>query len=596
MLQESVPDVSVLLVCNVEERESITTLLLRAIGESITLTWSAGGDDAVERFESGRLTWLVVFSELAAGDAESLVSVGRDLVAGLRVVVFVDHSSLPAPWTRQADVCVDASVTPELLRSALTSVTKETYAGASPAVEERVAPPRREPTIVMGAAPLPSERPYHAFPDASPAPGEAPLTSRGSSSDFGDVVRKKMDEIAARLFPRAPRLTPVRPNVDRQYDMDGLALSHADSQSSDESGTHPRSVRPAEVEALTRGRSDAAYVLARAFLRGFTGRCRFVRGNETRVVEFIDGRPLFASTNNASASMSELLVQRGQISRAQLELAQKHIETTPCRLGEALVALGHIKQREHEALVRLHLEELVIGLFAWRDGEVQWVPGVPTREAIVIARHVTALLLAGIRRKLTDSEIRDWVGDDVVVPTPVSQEAPRELSSLAQWDEEQQVVAAIDGARTLTEIAATSKQPLAVVRAVVLTLALLHAVTIREPMAAVGAAHVDDDDVRVDRARILHKLGQVQVGDYFSLLGIPPDATSFEVAQAGREMRLLFAPTSFARVLQEEYQRELELIALVVNEAADVLSDDDRRQAYVRAINNDSTSSASAPP
>ena len=93
-------------------------------------------------------------------------------------------------------------------------------------------------------------------------------------------------------------------------------------------------------------------------------------------------------------------------------------------------------------------------------------------------------------------------------------------------------------------------------------------------------ALIGESDLAIDRARVRARAALVADADYFALLGVRPDATGFEIKRAYEAARRDFAADGFPAELRKELERELDEIAVVLDEAYRVLRDDALRAAY----------------
>ena len=80
------------------------------------------------------------------------------------------------------------------------------------------------------------------------------------------------------------------------------------------------------------------------------------------------------------------------------------------------------------------------------------------------------------------------------------------------------------------------------------------------------------------------RLSLVEEGDYFSLLGVPRSATSYEIHRAYLELRHGLEPTRVLNAATADLADDIELIIEVLDEAHDILRDQARRERYRRAI------------
>ncbi len=93
--------------------------------------------------------------------------------------------------------------------------------------------------------------------------------------------------------------------------------------------------------------------------------------------------------------------------------------------------------------------------------------------------------------------------------------------------------------------------------------------------------HLDDAALR---ARIGLRRALVDEGDYFALLGLSRDATSYDVKRAYTTLRREFEPERVLSAKTADLREDVDLILEVLEEAYDILSDQVRRERYRRAL------------
>jgi curved DNA-binding protein CbpA len=76
----------------------------------------------------------------------------------------------------------------------------------------------------------------------------------------------------------------------------------------------------------------------------------------------------------------------------------------------------------------------------------------------------------------------------------------------------------------------------------------------------------------------------VDDGDYFALLGVPREATGYEVRRAFLELRRAFDPSRVLTPEIADLADDVRKIVVVLEEAYDILKDAARRDRYRRAI------------
>jgi DnaJ domain len=137
-----------------------------------------------------------------------------------------------------------------------------------------------------------------------------------------------------------------------------------------------------------------------------------------------------------------------------------------------------------------------------------------------------------------------------------------------------------------------TRSPDAEIASVVHGLALLGVLDVlpaAEPSRVPSLNASDADTASLDeealRARIRARLELVDEGDYFSVLGVSRDATSYEVRRAFVELRRAFEPTRIlASPRLHDLSDDVRKIVLVLEEAYEILRDVSRRERYRRAI------------
>lgn len=173
-------------------------------------------------------------------------------------------------------------------------------------------------------------------------------------------------------------------------------------------------------------------------------------------VYFDHGAIVYAVIQSNPHPLGELLRKAGKISDADLSRARDMQDGGDARrLGEILVAIGAITQRELERQVRFQVEEVIFEVMNWREGYFSFEEGLPHEiPAEASVRIPTeALLMEGARRIDEWSRIQHKVPHLGVVPRIVGggdEGHPGQLDLLpTEWE----VLAAIDGEHDLRTIA-----------------------------------------------------------------------------------------------------------------------------------------------
>ena len=446
-----------------------------------------------------------------------------------------------------------------------------------------------------------------------------PPSSLPDGRDFARQLRAKMSMMAQRLFQGGDAPSPpageMGPRHDHHTEIDLASLGDEaplgdrgvteiesrgnavrdlrDSSAQVTNGTgssswdeHVRERGLPDAGDVVRGVSDAAMLLAKMFASAATGRIIFRQGNVEKVVYLDQGRPVFAASNERLDRMGELLVREGKITASQYERCQNVVAESGRRMGEILVDLGYLKRRELLPAVRRHVEDILYSLFGWDRGTYQLaLDATPSAERIRLSRHPASLILEGVRRKLDRTTLERLVGPpSTVIEVPDRERLGGVLNLGDLAAEERASLAAFDGQADLLGVARTAGVDLADVLPLAWGLCVLGLANARRTDTEVpdeSSALVGETDLAIDRERVRARWALVTDADYFALLGVRRDATTFEIRRAYQGARRDFAADCFPQDLRRELAQELDDIANVLDEAFRVLRDDRLRLTYL---------------
>jgi tetratricopeptide (TPR) repeat protein len=238
-----------------------------------------------------------------------------------------------------------------------------------------------------------------------------------------------------------------------------------------------------------------------------------LRDNQGTVF-FDGGAVVFASIRSNPHRLGDMLVRAGKISEADLNRARAAQQKGDARrLGEILLEIGVVTPKELERYVRLHIEEVVFELMSWREGyfsfEERPISDAPTEASVRISTE--SLLMEGARRIDEWSRIEGKVPHVGVVPVlaPLRADHPSLLDLLPnEWE----VLAEIDGAKDLREIALGLGQSDFDIAKIVYGMVTTGVIELRDPRLVtphhVGAP--EDARPHVERARALLESGNVE--------------------------------------------------------------------------------------
>jgi tetratricopeptide (TPR) repeat protein len=188
-----------------------------------------------------------------------------------------------------------------------------------------------------------------------------------------------------------------------------------------------------------------------------------LRNNEG-MVAFDRGAIVYAEIRSNPVRIGELLVRAGRITEAELEKARalqtqerEQFAMVPRRLGQILLSMGVLSERDLLKQVEFQVTEVAFELLSWQEGFFSFaegpLSGVPA-DAMVKIRTET-VLMEGARRIDEWSRIEGHIPHLGVVPTlaPAHEGAAGDMALLDLLPGEWEVLAQVDGDRDVRGIA-----------------------------------------------------------------------------------------------------------------------------------------------
>ncbi len=179
-----------------------------------------------------------------------------------------------------------------------------------------------------------------------------------------------------------------------------------------------------------------------------------LRDNEG-TVHFQNGRVVAAAIKSNPHRIGDLLMRAGRVTAAQVAEASaaQVLRGDSRRLGEILLDMGAITQKELERQIRIQIEAVVFELLSWREGFFRFEEG-PMQGEPMVQIGTEALLMEGARRIDEWSRISDRVPSLLAIPRLTSLQDDSHAPMLDLLPSEWEVLTMIDGALDLRAIAA----------------------------------------------------------------------------------------------------------------------------------------------
>jgi hypothetical protein len=228
------------------------------------------------------------------------------------------------------------------------------------------------------------------------------------------------------------------------------------------------------------GSVSTAELLRRLAAEGATGCLRLERGDLQVQVWLRDGAVCTASAAEARMRIGDRLVGAGHVSGQQLASVlqlQGSLSQRP-RLGELLVSSGLVERRLLNGYLREQAADSLAVALGWADGVWSFATGEETDEDLPLDMSLEDLLMESTRRLGEWEVIRSRLGSPQAVVSFVRGGGPSQLSlTHDEWS----MLARIDGARTLRELAEASGYGLVATARAVYGLLTAGVVEVTEP-------------------------------------------------------------------------------------------------------------------
>jgi tetratricopeptide (TPR) repeat protein len=229
-----------------------------------------------------------------------------------------------------------------------------------------------------------------------------------------------------------------------------------------------------------------------------------LRQNAGTVI-FDQGGVVFAEIKSNPHPLGSVLLQAGKVREEDLQRArdmQKGGDKR--RLGEVLVAIGAVSQRELQRQVRAQVEAVVFELMSWSEGYFSFEEGAPAEKAteVEVRIPVEAVLMEGARRIDEWSQIQTRIPHLGIVPRLATTDG----GSLDLHPDEWSILAVIDGERDVREIAVAIGRAEFEVAKTIFGLAAAGVVGLEQPPRPTAA--VSHRDLAMLIARTEDRLGE----------------------------------------------------------------------------------------
>lgn len=186
-----------------------------------------------------------------------------------------------------------------------------------------------------------------------------------------------------------------------------------------------------------------------------TGALVLTRGAVTKSVYWDRGEMVFASSTDPEESLGNFLVRHGKITPEQ-HMKSGLLVGPGKRQGKVLVQIGALSPSELWWGVKNQVLEIIYSVFHWNDGRFSFEETSDSpEEKIKLSVSTTNVIMEGIRRLDEWPRIREHIPSDRLVPVLAPEEGRDR--SVTFYEEETNLLALVDGRRTVRDIIYLSK-------------------------------------------------------------------------------------------------------------------------------------------
>ncbi|MBX5484887.1 MAG: response regulator [Myxococcaceae bacterium] len=191
-----------------------------------------------------------------------------------------------------------------------------------------------------------------------------------------------------------------------------------------------------------------------------TGALLLRRDRVKKIVYFRDGFPQSIKSNLLSECLGRIMVSEKMISEAECEESLRRMKQSGRQQGTVLIEMGCISPHNLNYALNLQLQRKLWDVFRWDDGEYQFNPRVmPPADPVHLDMSAAAVIYEGIRRSYDEARLLRVAGELGPLYVHPSENPLYALQDTGVGEEEQQLLQAIDGHKTVATLRALALLP-----------------------------------------------------------------------------------------------------------------------------------------
>jgi curved DNA-binding protein CbpA len=320
-----------------------------------------------------------------------------------------------------------------------------------------------------------------------------------------------------------------------------------------------------------------------------TGILEMKHGSILKKIYIRNGDMIFATSNQEEDRLGEILVKAGRLTLEQYYHSIEVMKNTNKRQGAVLVELAYLKPQDLVWAVRHQVEEIILNLFMWTDGEFEFKEiTLPSDEVITLKLSAANLIYRGIKKIDNFTYLRNgFYPMDTVLDFSAD---PMDLFQDIKLEEmEKDILYLIDGTRKVQDILFLS--PLDNLQTMKILFALMNArmIEIREEKkdehkedkiyeAILKEPEGELDTAFMEKVDDLHSI--LLTVDYYHILGITQDSTPEEIKKAYFNKAKEFHPDRHFSSMSDSLKNKLNALFSHLTLAYKTLSNPTMKMEY----------------
>lgn len=299
-----------------------------------------------------------------------------------------------------------------------------------------------------------------------------------------------------------------------------------------------------------------------------------------------NGDMVFAVSNESEDRLGEFLLRVGKINLDQYFQSVNVLKKTGKRQGTVLVELGFLKPNDLVWAVQNQVEEIILSLFQWEDGEFLFREGqLPTKEVITLKISTANLVYRGISKIESQTRIKNVLPplDTIVCYSP----DPMNLFQDIHLDKaDKDIFSLINGKSTIEEILSISPldkfQTMRTLYALFSTriIEILEEGTLADGIQQEILKDYGTDINSVFVKKVENLYTSIEAINHYDILGIEKQASNDKIKKAYYRAAKEFHPDRHFSLPSIEMKNKLNTIFSKITEAYRILSDPLMRSKY----------------